>query len=411
MELKLDLKMLGVGQLTKVVENLNKVNAKFDDIKKGMVDNKKAFSALGDMKFIRFFDSLNNKMFDIVKTQQAMKAAGGPLGVVGAKFGEFNKGLEKLGAKSIPAKIKMVGSAFASWLAPMALIAGAMFLISRIWKENIGGIQTKWIMFMGKLKNSWAKFDIGLRKFLHEIGPMFDTIFSVGFAILEGLFEGFVTTVQIFVGIFGPFMRIVAKFFGMMNGDGKKTLEIWKAIGFVIGMVATGLAAFMIIKKIIMFMKMLQAAFIVFNAIVTANPIGAIIVAVVAIIAVIIYLQKRFNIFGKAVEVIVKVFKFLWNAIKKVFSFAIQTSPLFMGIKLVMKAIKWLKGRKDDKAEAETASQRAGNTVANGTQVNNANQDNRQANVTIHTQQMDPQQANDIGNQFVSPVVGANKSI
>ena len=412
MELKLDLKMLGVGQLTKVVEKLNKTNEKFAELKKNMDANKKAFSALSDSKFIRFFDTLNNKMFDIVKSQQAMKAAGGQVGLVGAKFAEFNGMLESFGAKSLLSKVKLVGSAFASWLAPLALIAGAMYLISRVWKENIGGIQTKWIKFMGKLKNTWSKFDIQLRKFLHEIGPAFSVIFDAGFALLEGIFEGLVTTVQILIGIFGPFLRMLAKFFSMFKGDGEKSLQVWKAIGNVVGMVASGLAAFMIIKKIIMFVKMLQAAFVVFNAIVTANPIGAIIVAIVAIIALVVYLQKRFNIFGKAAAWLAKTFKKIWAVLKKVFSIAVKTSPLYWGIMGIVKAIKWIKKFRSDKGtEQEAASSRAGNTVAQSSSVNNSNVDNRQANVTIHTQSMDPRQAQAVSNSFVSPVVGTNKSI
>lgn len=411
MELKLDFKMLGVGQLTKVVEKLTETQEKFDKIKKGMDTNKKAFSAFADFKFVRFFDALNAKMFDIVRTQKMLKASGGVMGLMSAKFAEFNGMLGSFGAKTLVAKIKLVASAFSAWLVPIALIAAGIYLISRIWKENIGGIQTKWIAFMGRLKNTWSKFDIGIRKFLHEIGPMFDAVFSIGFALLEGIFEGLVATVQVFIGIFGPFLRMAAQLFGMFKTDGQESLKIWKAIGMAIGIVATGLAAFAIIQKIIMMVKMLNAAFIIFNAIVTANPIGAIIVAIVAIIALVIYLQKRFNIFGKAVEIIKKVFLFLWNIIKKIFSFAVQTSPLFQGIKLVMKALKWFKKKKAENDEEHKASERAANTVSQTSQTNNNTTDNRSANVTIHTQQMDSRQANDIGNNFINPVLDVNKSI
>jgi hypothetical protein len=411
MELKLNLKMLGVGQLTKVVDNLNKVNEKFDALRKNLKDNTKAMGQFADVGFVRFFDSLNNKMFDLVKTQQSLKASGGYFGLMGAKFAEFNQLLESFGAKSFVAKIKLIGSAIGSWLVPLALIAGALYVVSRVWKENIGGIQTKWIAFMGKLQNTWSRFDIELRKFLHDIGPLFDTVFGIGFAILEGIFEGFVATVQVFVGVFGPFLKAAASFFGMMNKDGQSSLAIWKAIGVAIGIVGTALAGFMIIAKIIAMVKMMSAAMMVFNAIVTANPIGAIIVAIVAIIALIVYLQKRFNIFGKAVEIVVTVFKWLWEAIKKIFSFAVENSPLFMGIKLISKAVKWLRG-KDKEEEDVAASTRAGKTVAASTNVNNRNvNDNRSANVVIHTNQMDPRQARETGNAFINPVLDANKSL
>jgi len=73
----------------------------------------------------------------------------------------------------------------------------------------------------------------------------------------------------------------------------------------------------------------IQAAF---NAIMLANPIFLIGAAIVAVIAILVALQVKFDIFGKAVDLISTGFSKLWGAIKTVFNWAKDNWPLLLAI-------------------------------------------------------------------------------
>ena len=81
--------------------------------------------------------------------------------------------------------------------------------------------------------------------------------------------------------------------------------------------------------------KAMTAVQIVFNAVMAINPIFLIVIAVVAIIAILVVLQKKFNIFGIAIEAIGKAFGAVWDFIKKVFNWVKDhwqlLLPIFLG--------------------------------------------------------------------------------
>ena len=70
----------------------------------------------------------------------------------------------------------------------------------------------------------------------------------------------------------------------------------------------------------------------VFNAIMLANPMFLIGAAIVAVIAVLVALQVKFDIFGKAVDLISTGFDKLWGAIKTVFNWAKDNWPLLLAV-------------------------------------------------------------------------------
>lgn len=408
MEFKLNFKALGMGQMTKVRKNLDKTNASFDKMTKKLEKNKKALKGIAGSETLSFFDNFNRKAIEVVSSSHRLNAVGGPLGLIKFKLTELNDVLKTLGGGTLLTNLKVVGLAFKAWLAPLAAVFAGIWAITRVWKENIGGIQTKWIAFMGKLRNSWSKFEVSFRKFLHSIEPVFDVIFTAGFALLNGIFEGFVSTLKVLVGIVTPFFKVISSIFGIFKTDGKASAVIWKSIGQVAGVVLGVFTGFIILQKIIMMVKALQAAFIAFNIIVAANPISLIVLGIAAVVALFVVLQKKFNIFGKAMAGIKAVFTWLINAVKKLFTFSITNSPLFKGIKLVMKAIQFLK-RDDKTTDTENmAADRAAKAVSSASNVSNSI-DNRKANVTIYTSGLDTRQAKQIGEQFVDPVMAANK--
>jgi hypothetical protein len=70
----------------------------------------------------------------------------------------------------------------------------------------------------------------------------------------------------------------------------------------------------------------------VFNLIMGMNPIFLIAIAIAAIVAILIVLQQKFDIFGIAVEAIGKAFEKVWDAIKFVFDWAVDHWPLLLAI-------------------------------------------------------------------------------
>ena len=83
----------------------------------------------------------------------------------------------------------------------------------------------------------------------------------------------------------------------------------------------------------------------VFNAVMALNPIFLIVIAIAAIIAILVVLQKKFNIFGVAAEAIGKAFEAIWGFIKTVFNWVkdnwellliILTGPFGLAVAFVM---------------------------------------------------------------------------
>lgn len=365
-ELRLDFKSLGIGQLSKLVAKLEESNEKFAVMKDALKENKKLLSGLADNNVTRFFDTLTNKLIDVSRNAQMLKDVGGPMGLLRLKFAEFNGVLTNLGGTTVISKLRIIGGLLVSWLLPLAAIAAAIFLFSRLWKENIGGIQTKWIAFVGTLKNTWSKFEIGFRKFLHEVEPIFTAIFAKGFKVLTTVFTVLSEVIGAIFNALSPLVTAISEIFAEFDTGGNKS----------IGLLDIMLGAFKILGKVI----------------------------VIAL--------KPVQWLATGIGFIIKVLFKLGKVLKKIFSFSITNSPLFKGIKLIGKFIGFLKGKKDINEGGATSATQTAAEVANGTtSFNNTVQDNRQANVTIHTNNLDSRNAKDIGNQFVSPVMEAGKTI
>jgi hypothetical protein len=73
----------------------------------------------------------------------------------------------------------------------------------------------------------------------------------------------------------------------------------------------------------------IQAAF---NAVMAMNPIFLIAIAIAAIVAILVVLQQKFDIFGTAVEAIGTAFEAVWDAIKFVFDWAVDNWPLLLAV-------------------------------------------------------------------------------
>jgi hypothetical protein len=104
-------------------------------------------------------------------------------------------------------------------------------------------------------------------------------------------------------------------------------------LGAVIGGIAVAIVAVNAAMKIwTAVSKAAKAVQFAFNAVMAANPMFLIAIAIVAVVAILVVLQKKFNIFGVAIEAIGKAFSAVWDAIKTVFSWVVDNWPLLLAI-------------------------------------------------------------------------------
>lgn len=123
-----------------------------------------------------------------------------------------------------------------------------------------------------------------------------------------------------------------------------KTLVV--TLGAIIGGVA---AAIVLVNTAMAIWTAVTTAFTAvqaaFNAVMALNPIFLIAIAIAAIIAILIVLQEKFNIFGTAIDAISTAFEAVWDAIKWVFDWvkdhwmeilAVLTGPFGLAIYAVV---------------------------------------------------------------------------
>ena len=117
------------------------------------------------------------------------------------------------------------------------------------------------------------------------------------------------------------------------SGWASKNKGIIIAVGGAIG----GLAAVVIgVNTAMKIWKATTKAFAAiqaaFNAVMAMNPLFLIAIAIVAIVAILVVLQQKFDIFGVAIEAIGTAFSAVWDAIKFVFDWAVDHWPLLLAV-------------------------------------------------------------------------------
>jgi hypothetical protein len=113
----------------------------------------------------------------------------------------------------------------------------------------------------------------------------------------------------------------------------QKNKTLLAAVAGVIAGLATAIVGVNVAMKVwTATTKAFTAVQKVFNLIMGMNPIFLIAIAIAAIVAILIVLQQKFDIFGIAVEAIGKAFEAVWDAIKFVFDWAVENWPLLLAI-------------------------------------------------------------------------------
>jgi hypothetical protein len=399
---KLDFKVLGFKKLSDTVKHMNKLNKSLTNMKDKLSDNKDAFAGLADSKITRFFDKLNHKMLDIHSRNKNLEEVGGTFGFITAKIGESYAMLGGLKDVTIVAKLKLIAGAFTSMFLPLVAGIAVLYVFKKLWEENIGGVQTKWIAFTGRLMQTWNNFDVQFRQTLRTLGPMFGKFFSASFAVLEGVFSATLSVINGLTYVLGPMFEMLGSIFGLSN-EGKSNTKMWKILGQVIAGVVVAVTALYLLS----------------------NPFGWAVIAITTLGL----LYKKFALVRTIVDFLVMGFKFLlkyspigvlvrgtgflidnfaavWNWVKKIFSFAWENTTLGKGFKLFQKAKGFLGGGdKEEESSVDSASSKSYNMGKNQQNIN----DSRSSTVNINTQKLDEGNANAITNMFINPVVQAGK--
>ncbi len=102
---------------------------------------------------------------------------------------------------------------------PIILAIGAsIFVLQRLWKNNVGGMQTQFHRFIGAIKDTWHKFIVMFDKLLRQLGPLFKIIFTTVFVPLTA-------SVKLLGGLFKMIFAILSPIFNVVSEIGKALLE------------------------------------------------------------------------------------------------------------------------------------------------------------------------------------------
>ena len=147
-------------------------------------------------------------------------------------------------------------------------------------ENSVGGVQTAITNMKTAITRGVASALDSLDKSLKDanLGGLSGVISSIGKAV-EKMIKAIVPYIP-------PIIKALASIFNWMKKHEKLVKVLAIAIGSFIG-------AFMLIKKVIAIINAVKTAFAILNVVMMANPIGLIIAAITALVAVFVYLWKH----------------------------------------------------------------------------------------------------------------------
>jgi len=406
---EIDFRTLNIDKLNKAMSKVGEIDKKFETLTNNISQSRRELNGLSDFKVIRFFDSLEDKFISLARHETILQEAGGNFGLMKNKAMEYFTLLNGGGAfsmKKMGKSLLIVGKSLFNHAALYSGVAIASTIAFKIWGENIGNVQGLWIKFVGNLKNIWAKGDVALRRKLRTFGDVLGAIFKRIFALAEGFVQGFLDGTAKMLEFFEPLEKGLRKVFKLMGGGGDDSIDTWKRVGEAIGAIMPAILGLFILVKIIAIIKAVVGAVWLLNAAMTANPIGAIIVGVALLAAGMIFLEKKFGVFTKALEGWAIAFKFIFKMI--VLNIKLMLAPLLLAMKAYKTVKGWVSRDKGNEAEMSGETKKSILQTSGSSQVTN---DNRTASVVVHTQQLDSRNARNIAGGFLDPTMQANKNI
>jgi hypothetical protein len=94
----------------------------------------------------------------------------------------FGGGLQGLiaqmgvGLKALIVGFSGLWVAIAPLLPYILLVVGALFILQRMWVNNVGGMQTTWLKFTGQLRTEWSRFIVEFDRTMRELGPVIEPL-------------------------------------------------------------------------------------------------------------------------------------------------------------------------------------------------------------------------------------------
>lgn len=268
--------------LEKQMKTVEKTNEKYKEMSKQLVkvnsqisemDKKRgAFSTLVSGTVLERFTRLNEKFTKFNKAFETIgKKKGFDIGLkdffkdFGKQTSSFVGNFTAIFGKGITGSIKLATNALRGFmiglsgtmavLAPfLPIILGIVAVVGimqRVWRQNIGGMQTLFFKLVGALKDAWAKFAVGFDKALRALAPLFKVTFGLMeiiltpiIKIIEGVFLGLIEVIKPILEVIGDMFRPLAELFGLKDQGGgfrrvmegiSKTLQgVGKVLGWII---------------------------------------------------------------------------------------------------------------------------------------------------------------------------------
>jgi len=116
---------------------------------------------------------------------------------------------------------------FATLLPLLPFILGiiaVVFVLQRMWINNVGGMQTKWFQFTASIRDTWYKFVAQFDSAIRTMGPLISAVLTPVFLILSHVVKSVGLALRIVMEIAKPGIEMIAEF-------GKALTEPFKAVG------------------------------------------------------------------------------------------------------------------------------------------------------------------------------------
>lgn len=237
---------------------MNKVAAQEERRAKAAQVSKKAQeSMVGILKKtpFAFIEKLSNNIKTFNDRSAAINKAGGYQKVFtqfvknsAAGITDFGKNAKQAFGGIFTGALKNAGSlfkllatsaaSFAVALGPILVAVGAIlaivYVLRKAWQFNIGGMQTQWFQFTGKIKDVWGRFNVDLLKTLQGFAPVFKTVFGAILSVLSGIFRGIVNVIRPVMAAGVGLVKTLQSAFASLGIGGKEAGSFWKTIGDIL---------------------------------------------------------------------------------------------------------------------------------------------------------------------------------
>lgn len=370
-------------------ENLDRVNKTRKFLK-----SVGSFSILGQQG--QKIDSFNRRILTIGESLE--KIGTKKSGIFRSSIDDIGLSLKRVGGGSSGKGFGIVTGNLAKAGIQFAAIQAVIYTISRIWKSNLGGIQTTVIKIVGMASNFFNRFDVAFRKMLMTLNPIFKRVFQPMERIAKVLFDSFTPLIDVLMNSLQPALGSLGETLaGVMEIIEPAITWIipklaavlgftFKMIGFYLKIIGDVLKV--LIAPIKLFVKNIKNLFDLLTGKVSFKDF---------------FIKFKTDFVSYLTEIMNSLIR-LWNdsPLGKMHQFSeiggTQTSSDESGVVSV--------GENSQKSILQSMiNENTKNAITNSTTTNKNYTDQRRSETTIYTQQLNPANARTIGNIFNNQVL------